>query len=581
LQDMVDEAQAYHANASFHRAGLHLSSLSHIFTCLSSFTFQSKIEMTRFGSNADDAELPRQQLTIRKDVVREKLDAPDDLALDDDADGGGTWTVYNSRRDNYSLSTKETKDEKNNGRRHHGVVIRVWAWDRVKDDFVCLLDPRCVVCCDLVGDCGPTTATTSTNTGTVTTMAAVAEKGELCDQCQACFVCHGCKTRPEYFHRIHSPAQCRQWLKQRRRGAIVTRPMVPSFSIAVKKAFFSEGVERMVAKTRFVDDMTNAFIGKRMVAKQSRFVEEDCSYEARMDYHRQFLRTQAIASALATKFNAAAVKAVPPTKRMPIIRFLDPLVFELADANQQEVNQLVEEMLEVNRYEKFNNNMGFVRRDAHRGVICCPESGDSFPIYLTPTTDNKNKNGNSKYQHASLSARVQNLFRQRPAMGTLATVPEAKESDDHNEESTTTATTTTPTSTTTSTDVDTVVDPYEMIQAFSHFTYECSKQNLVVVDLQGTLVLDHQPPEVVLTDPAIHTRRRQIDQHKHHNPHLSRLNLGRTDRGDQGIAFFFQTHECGPTCRRLGLTCRRNDATIADTDIIAADDDDDGIVKED
>jgi hypothetical protein len=354
--------------------------------------------------------------------------------------------------------------------------------------------------------------------------------------------------------------------------------MVPSFSIAVKKAFFSEGVERMVAKTRFVDDVTNAFIGKKMVAKQSRFVEEDCSYEARMDYHRQFLRTQAIASALATKFNAAAVKAVPPTKQMPIIRFLDPLVFELADANQQEVNQLVEEMLEVNRYEKFNNNMGFVRRDAHRGVICCPESGDSFPIYLT-TTDS-NKNGSSKYQHASLSARVQNLFLQnrRPAMGTLAAVPEAKESNDQNGESTTTTTSTSSSSSTD--DVDTVVNPYEMIQAFSHFTYECSKQNLVVVDLQGTLVMDQQPPEVVLTDPAIHSRRRPTDQHKHHNPHLSRLNLGRTDRGDKGIVCFFQTHECGPTCRRLGLTCRRNDAT-ADTDIMAADDDDNGIVNED
>jgi Alpha-kinase family len=310
-------------------------------------------------------------------------------------------------------------------------------------------------------------------------------------------------------------------------------------------------------------------------------VEEDCSYEARMDYHRQFMRTQAIASALAIKFNTAVVKQLAPppttttsttttttttttTRRIPIIRFLDPLVFELTDAkNQQEVNQLVEEML-IGHYEKFNNNTGFVRHDAHRGVIGCAETGESFPIHLTTTTESTNDN-NNKYQHASLSARVQNLFQRSPVVvgSSLAAVPEDSNGSSNGEGPTTTMTTmtTTTTSSTSSasvtSDSNNDVDPYEMIQAFSHFTYECSKTNLIVIDLQGVLAMDHDPPEVILTDPAIHTRSK-TNQHR-----IGQLNLGRTDRGDKGIAAFFQTHECGPTCQLLGLS-RRSFNSVGD-----------------
>jgi Alpha-kinase family len=582
LQDMVGEAQAYHSNASFYRAaGLYSSSaLSDIFTCLSSFTAMSKVEMTRCGvaTGSDDDDDRPLLLTVRNDVVREKYDTlnDNDLSVDD-----GQWTVYNSRhrRGGDSSSSVPGNEEKKNQNDHdhdhddHGLVIRVWAWDRVKDDFVCLLDPRCLVCCDLVGECCTSPSKTKTKTTTTTTtMAAAAavatDKGELCAKCQACFVCHECRKSPEFWIR-HSPVQCQRWLKQRRVGAIVMNRPLPSFSIAIKKAFFSEGVERMVAKTRFIDETTHSFIGPKMVAKQSRFVEEDSSYEARMDYHRQFMRTQAIASALATKFNAAVVAQLALTattstttttrrRRIPTIRFLDPLVFELTDArNQQEVNQLVEEML-VGPYVKFNNNTGFVRHDADHGVICCAETGDLFPIHLTTTTTTESNNDN-KYQHASLSARVQNLFQKgpRPPVGSLAAVPEDNGS---NGEGPTTATMTTSSSSSSVTsdnnnDNDNV-DPYEMMQAFSHFTYECSKNNLIVIDLQGILALDHDPPEVVLTDPAIHTRCRTKTTNR-----IGQLNLGRTDRGDKGIASFFQTHECGPTCQRLGLSRRSCDLT--------------------
>lgn len=467
LQEMVSEAQAFHANATFYRAGLDTASLTSIFTCLSSFTALSKLEMTRIESATS-------HLTVRSGVLRERSDAPDDLKVDEG------WTVYKSS----SLR---------NG------VIRVWSWDRVKDDFVCLLDPRCLVCFSVVANCE--------------TMEADPEKGTLCGVCKACFVCHSCRESPELYRR-HSSLECKQYLKKRRRGEIVIKSL-PSFSIAIKNAFFSEGVERMVAKTRFIDK-DKEFVGKKMVAKQSRFVEEDNSYEARMDYHRQFLRTQSISSAMANKFNEALQRHSDYFNgRIPRIRFLDPFVFELADDKEQEMNQLVEEMIE-GRYEKFNNNMGFVRRDAQRGLYCSEEDGMCFPFYTE-----------SKQTTHSLSTRVNNLFQ---GLGNLAPVQEEQKLSETNK-----------------------IDAYEMVQAFSHFTFEASRQNLIVVDLQGTLAMDNDPPEVILTDPAINTRSKTTN--------LSSLNLGRTDRGDKGIASFFHTHDCGPTCKLLHLSSQEYLAT--------------------
>jgi hypothetical protein len=70
-------------------------------------------------------------------------------------------------------------------------------------------------------------------------------------------------------------------------------------------------------------------------------------------------------------------------------------------------------------------------------------------------------------------------------------------------------------------------------QAFSHFTFERSRGQFLVCDLQGVGEL--------LTDPVIHTR----------DP--SRFNLSRTNTNEDGFKFFFRTHECNDICRRLKL----------------------------
>jgi hypothetical protein len=71
-------------------------------------------------------------------------------------------------------------------------------------------------------------------------------------------------------------------------------------------------------------------------------------------------------------------------------------------------------------------------------------------------------------------------------------------------------------------------------QAFSHWSWSYTKGNSLVCDLQGVLGKE----SFQFTDPAIHSRKRRF---------------GPTDFGRNGFCLFFQTHECNPLCRALGL----------------------------
>ena len=70
---------------------------------------------------------------------------------------------------------------------------------------------------------------------------------------------------------------------------------LPSFSVAMRKTVFSEGAERMMHNFHVLGDKSNSFIGPKMVAKESRFVEATNSYQHRMNYHSEFMCAQAIA----------------------------------------------------------------------------------------------------------------------------------------------------------------------------------------------------------------------------------------------------------------------------------------------
>lgn len=68
-------------------------------------------------------------------------------------------------------------------------------------------------------------------------------------------------------------------------------------------------------------------------------------------------------------------------------------------------------------------------------------------------------------------------------------------------------------------------------QAFSHFTYVASGQQILVVDIQG--VRDHY------TDPQIHTRKGK--------------EFGKGNLATRGFERFLESHRCNPICRYLRL----------------------------
>ncbi|KAE9208902.1 hypothetical protein PF005_g12025 [Phytophthora fragariae] len=86
----------------------------------------------------------------------------------------------------------------------------------------------------------------------------------------------------------------------------------------------------------------------------------------------------------------------------------------------------------------------------------------------------------------------------------------------------------------------------ETAQAFSHFTWQKTYGELMVVDLQGV--------GRVFTDPQIHST------------HGDKFGCG--NLSDAGMTAFFATHECNSVCRALKLTPVKHTESDADADTV-------------
>jgi hypothetical protein len=279
--------------------------------------------------------------------------------------------------------------------------------------------------------------------------------------------------------------------------------------VAMRRNIFGEGAERMVRKFREVDG-DGLFVGPKLVAKESRFIE-DLRSRNLIKFHEVFCKTQR----LAEEFNArlATLPGVCASTP-PRVAFLDCSVFALDDVRQGIIGVLVEKMLDPTRYKKWNGNNGFVA-----GVVPADQTAPAARAAPLEHRDGA----------APAAAKLE-------VIGELDSEEEDSEGDGEGDEL-----------------EDNRYGPElavgaalrivaeDVPQAFSHFTYRQTRRKMLVCDLQGVLTTAGSPHLFELTDPVIH-----------YSSGTGRSNVfGRTDRGRKGIHDFFRTHRCSALCRAL------------------------------
>ena len=168
------------------------------------------------------------------------------------------------------------------------------------------------------------------------------------------------------------------------------------------------------------------------------------------------------------------------------------------DKNLGELSVLVEERIDHKKWQKWNSNNGFVK-----GMEAAPSfNKDSLAEMMTSNLNEE-----------------------------LDFIEEGSEEEESDEEF--------ENELQEQRNNDTVVfSPFEVAQAFSHFSYWATGRKRLICDIQG--VYDEDENVLKLSDPVIHYDSAvQVCVH------------GRTDRGRKGMAMFHETHKdhCNQLCR--------------------------------
>ena len=177
---------------------------------------------------------------------------------------------------------------------------------------------------------------------------------------------------------------------------------------------------------------------------------------------------------------------------------------------------LVEKMLDVSKYKKWNSNNGYV--DGLTGVPdAVPDISDEETL-------------------------IEGMFASLD-LGAIAEGDEEEESESDEElleEDTWDLTR----ATASDRRVGVKFTVADIPQAFSCFSYSQSNRRYLVCDLPGVLDESSDTPCFELTDPVIHYRSSSGRKNR----------FGRTDQGQKGIESFYKTHKCSDLCKALEKT---------------------------
>lgn len=295
--------------------------------------------------------------------------------------------------------------------------------------------------------------------------------------------------------------------------------------IAMKKAWFGEGAERLVKEFREVDKH-GVFVGPIMVAKDTKFLQEapngqpkEVNGENAKEFHKVFCKTQIKAQKYAHIFNQKVSMLHKYDALTPRLEFLDCSVYMIETIPMERHGYLVERMLDIQKFEyrKWNDNAGFV----------CNKLGGQEPRQR------------QQLQAVRPDAILETLFEEDDDDGDDSSTDE--EFVDQNRLGTMNHQINFHGHVFNNNNPDTCFGVEDIPQAFSCFSYWQSKRRFLICDLQGIMNTDRHPPVFELTDPVIH----------HRDSFQGSKKYGRTDKGLGGMVSFFDTHKCSNLCRML------------------------------
>jgi hypothetical protein len=308
----------------------------------------------------------------------------------------------------------------------------------------------------------------------------------------------------------------REWYEGQRRQRTYDKVSLQSPEakfVAFGHGPFGEGAERFAYRFYELAADRKTIVGKPLVAKESRLILDEEEREggdevARKKFVKMFCETQQLALRLARKFNQKLQTTLRVDPATPTIVFKDCSIYQLDDVNLGKLSVLVEERLDETRWKKWNMNNGYVE-----GMSIAPEFGPTLLRKAFTTLD------------------LEDLIEEEEEE------EEEEELGESGGEECVRPRTLQPI----------VFTPFQVAQAFSHFTYWASGRKRLVCDLQG--VYDESNRILQLSDPVIH--------YWNHMNSDRRFVHGRTDRGKKGFAMFFETHECSHLCRLMLRGFRR------------------------